>query len=493
MSSTFFGLETAKRGLNTHQSALQTTGHNIANANTPGYTRQRVNFKTTEPYPAPALNRPQIPGQFGTGVRAGSVERVRDAFLDVQYRGENSKYGYWNAQAEALRRMEEIMNEPSEDGLAKTLDRFWQSLQDLAVNPNDSGARSVVRQRGIAVADTFRYLSNSLTSIQEDVQSEIEMTVEEINSIARQLDNLNKQIAAVEPHGYLPNDLYDERDRLLDQLSELANLKIDYVKSGGNALDIAEGKVSVFIVASDGIEHLLVNGADLAAGPSPVVVDSDTNEVTIGGDPVELDMTIGKLSGLIDMHKEYTDMLENLDIMAYSFVTRFNEVHRDGWNLEAINSDPPAHNPVNFFEELTEISGAAKNINLDEAIIDSLDNIAAALTPEEGDGGNALKLADVKNEVLQDLPGTSTLQSFYQGIIGEMAVKAQEANRMQGNSDTLRSAVEQRRQSTSGVSLDEEMINMVRFQQAYNASARMVTVVDEMLDKIINGMGIVGR
>src|SRR5690554_5152495 len=132
MTSTFHGLETARRALATSQTALRTTGHNIANANTPGYSRQRVNLKPTEAYPSPGFNKPNIPGQIGTGVKAGEVERVRQEFLDIQFRQENNKNGYWGARYTALEKMEDILNEPTEDGIANTLDRFWQSLQDLS-------------------------------------------------------------------------------------------------------------------------------------------------------------------------------------------------------------------------------------------------------------------------------------------------------------------------------------------------------------------------
>ncbi|MFZ0474625.1 MAG: flagellar hook-associated protein FlgK, partial [Halobacillus sp.] len=219
MVSTFHGLEVAKRGLFTQQSALYTTGHNISNANTEGYTRQRVNFEQTGPYPAASRNRAEIPGQMGTGVQAQSIERVRTQFLDDQYRGENNRSGYYSIMASSMERMEEVMNEPSENGLAKTMDRFWQSLQDLSVNPEDSGARSVVRQRGKAVAETFNYLSNTIHTMQLDVKNEVSVTTKEINSLASQINNVNKQIAELEPHGYVANDLYDERDRLIDQLS----------------------------------------------------------------------------------------------------------------------------------------------------------------------------------------------------------------------------------------------------------------------------------
>lgn len=252
MVSTFHGLESARRGMTTQQYALQVTGQNIANANTPGYSRQRVNFTQTESYPAPAMNRPQIPGQMGTGVEAGSIQRVRESFLDVQFRGENTKSGYWGARSEALEKMEDIMNEPSDNGLSKTLDQFWQSLQDLAVNPEDDGARSVVRQRGVAVAETFNYLSTSLSTIRDDIKSQVDISVKEINSIAEQINNINQQISEIEPHGYLPNDLYDERDQLVDRLSQLVNVKVTKTSSSTTASPIAEGKYTIEITDASG-------------------------------------------------------------------------------------------------------------------------------------------------------------------------------------------------------------------------------------------------
>lgn len=252
MRSTFHGLEVAKRGMFTQQSALYVTGHNIANANTPGYSRQRVNFVQTEPYPPASMNRPQIPGQMGTGVEAGSIERVRDSFLDIQYRGENNKLGYWEARADALKKMEDIMNEPSDSGLSKTMDQFWQALQDLSVNPENEGARSVVRQRGLAVVETFHYLYDSLSQIKKDLGHEIGVTITEINSLAQQISKINQQISEIEPNGYLPNDLYDERDRLIDELSKLVNVQVEKVPSGGNALKIAEGTYNIYLVDSNG-------------------------------------------------------------------------------------------------------------------------------------------------------------------------------------------------------------------------------------------------
>lgn len=479
MRSTFMGLETARRGLSTQQYALETTGNNIANANTPGYTRQRVNFVPTEPYPPTGMNRPELPGQLGTGVKAGSVQRVRESFLDLQYRQENTKYGYWNARSEALARMEEILNEPSEEGLSRVLDRFWQSLQDLATTPSDPGARSVVKERGLAVADTFHYLSQSLLTLRGNIEYDIEVTVKEINSIAVQIDNINKQIAGIEPHGYLPNDLYDERDRLLDRLSEIVDIKVDYKKYDEKRFPLAEGLVSVTIV---GTGHQLVDGRGLT------YTEIDTS--------IEVRGQTGKLNALKEMYDKYTEMINNLDEMAYAFVKEFNAVHREGYTLETDASGDKVTG-IDFFLEFAdgEIEGAARNIKLDDKILESLDYIAASRSGAVGNGDNALRLAEVKNQTVTldgKLQG-KTIQGFFQEIIGELGVNAQEANRMKANTDALRTTVDVRRESVSGVSLDEEMINLVRFQHAYNASARMVTTIDQILDKIINGMGIVGR
>ncbi|WP_062237763.1 flagellar hook-associated protein FlgK [Fictibacillus sp. FJAT-27399] len=500
MVSTFHGLETARRGMTTQQYALQVTGQNIANANTAGYSRQRVNFTQTEPYPAPAMNRPQIPGQMGTGVQAGSIQRVREDFLDVQFRGENTKSGYWGAKSEALGKMEDIMNEPSDNGLSKTLDQFWQSLQDLATNPEDDGARSVVRQRGVAVAETFNYLSNSLSTIRDDINSQVDISVKEINSIAEQINNINQQISEIEPHGYLPNDLYDERDNLVDQLSQLVNVKVTKTASGGQTSPQAIGKYTIEITDPSGASlGTLVDGNSAPLSFQSLSInesDGNISGFSVGGKPLTSTSLGGKLEGMTSAYNnDYPAMLDQLDNLALDFAKAFNDVHSKGWSLNDINNG--TQTPHDFFalqgaasdqtkiDDTTQAKGAAKLLQVSTSITDDLKNIAAATSKAAGDGSNALNLAGVKD--------TTNLKSKYEAAIGKMAVDAQQANRMSANSDTLASSVDQRRQSVSGVSLDEEMTNMIQFQHAYNASARMITVVDQMLDKIINGMGMGGR
>jgi flagellar hook-associated protein 1 FlgK len=519
MRSTFMGLETARRGMFTQQSALYTTGHNISNANTPGYSRQRINFTQTTPYPSVGMNRPHLPGQMGTGVEAGSVQRIRESFLDVQFRTENTKMGYYGAMSESLTKMEEIMNEPSESGLHSTLEKFWNALQDLSSHTENTGARDVVAASGQMVADTLNYYYNSLTRVQDDIGSQAEVKVEEINAIVSQIDHLNKQIAAVEPHGYLPNDLYDERDMLVDSLSSLVNVKVSKVipDNYGNAKKIADGLYNIEIVQQDGksynppISLLSVTKESGIAGTNKLELEKNPDSGLVSGLKIgtstitDFSNLSGGLAGLIKSFGYevesgakgiYPEMLAKLNNMAEAFAKEFNEIHKNGYALGA--SEPSG---LDFFQFTS--GNAAQSIKVNQVILDDSTKIAAGKTSgASGENANAQELADLRKKSFSEYSSLSadekaklsgSLDSYYSGIIGRLGVDSQSAKKDLKNSLILADSVEQNRQSVSAVSLDEEMTNMIKFQHAYNASARNITVVDEMLDKIINGMGVVGR
>ncbi|WP_404454307.1 flagellar hook-associated protein FlgK [Virgibacillus necropolis] len=523
--STFHGLEMAKQALFAQQSALYTTGHNIANANTPGYSRQRVNFETTSPFPTVSRNRPEIPGQLGTGVQAGSVQRIRNEFLDYQYRAENSKAGYYGTMSNALGRLEGLMNEPSENGLAKTMDRFWQSLQDLSVNPKNSGARSVVAQRGLAVAETFNYFSDSINSMRGDLKKQIDVTLKDANSLISQVDALNQQIKNIETNGFLPNDLYDERDRLIDELSNIVNIQVDYSKSSDGSLAMADGVATIKLVDKEGnpLGVNLVNGEDgthqeffvtysddKLNAVTGINVGGQVNEATgevEGGTNIPLENVTGSLKGFIDSYGyedtngsikgTYTEMLASLDKMAFEFAKKFNDVHDDGKDLAGTWGGAFFTTNGNDFDELDSTkenySGSAASITVNAAIVEDPDLIAASENGDMGNGANASLLADVFETPLDGLGKNTSAKTFYESLIGDLGVNAQEANRMAENTGVLKAQVENQRMSVSSVSLDEEMANMIKFQHAYNAAARSLTAADELLNRIINNLGIVGR
>ncbi|WP_100010415.1 flagellar hook-associated protein FlgK [Lentibacillus sediminis] len=494
--STFYGLEMAKQALFAQQAALHTTGHNISNANTEGYSRQRVNFETNIPFPGASRNRPEIPGQIGTGVQVGAVERIRNEYLDGQFRSENSKAGFWETKADALRRMENVLNEPSEAGLSHSMDQLWQSLQDLSVNPENSGARSVVLQRGQALAETFQYLSQSLNTIRGDLKTEIDTKLNNANSLLTQIQEINVQVKHSETHGYLTNDLYDRRDNLIDELSNIMPISTSYDNSHATS-EMAAGVVTITVVGENGASLTLLDGisGEVQQFDEAVTETVDgvevISDITAGGVSLPFKDANGSLSGLIeayghtfngDVEGEFTSVLSSLDQAAKSFVDAFNEVHREGTGLDGSTG-------VNFFSEIGEVSGAAGAI---EVALEEPDQIAASLNGNMGDGQNALELAQVFDEDLDGLDNSS-VKDFYEGVIGSLGVQAQEANRMADNTGMLRSQVENQRMSVSSVSLDEEMSNMIKFQHAYNAAARTMTATDELLDRVINNMGLVGR
>ena len=548
MASTFMGLETNKRGLYTQQSALYTTGHNISNANTLGYSRQRVNMEATAGFPGIGLNSGTMPGFLGTGVQAGSIQRIRDGFVDQQYRGESNKLGFWDTKSKAITQMEDVLTEPSAYGLQKSLSEFWTSLQTLATNPENGGARAVVVQRGIAVADSFNYMHKSLTEIQTNLGKEIDVAAVDINSMLEQVADLNRQITEVEPNGYLPNDLYDRRDLILDELAAYFPIEVERVPSGGRASAVAEGSLTVSMKMKDGSKVELVNGREsvtLRSEPTPLVaVASDgtvTNKpftgFTISAMGVKLDQNAtggtpthsfdqfsdtGKMKSLVNSYGTqdpadptktiskglYPDMIAELNKMAQAFADEFNKVHKGEPGPPPTYATDLEGNPgLAFFVDKKDAANTgsgvtAGNITVNTVIAGDPKRVAAsdsASAPipgpgagEEGNGNNAKKLAAIQFVGIPALQG-ATIQTFYSGVVGKLGVEGQQATKLTFNTATLLGAVSNRRDSISSVSLDEEMTDMIRFQQAYNASARMITVVDETLDKIINGMGLAGR
>ena len=571
------GLEASKRGLFTQQSALYTTGHNISNANTQGYTRQRVNMEATLGYPGSGLNAPTTAGHIGTGVQAQSVQRMRDDFVDRQFRQETNKLGYWDSRTKAISQMEDILSEPSDFGLNKAFDDFWQAMQDVGSKPKEAAARQVAISKAEALADSFNYIHTQITQVKQNLGNEIDVSINDINSILKQIAALNDQIQSVEPNGYMPNDLYDARDVLVDNLNDFMPVTIERVPSGGNALAIAEGSYTIkfngvelvnsrqyaeltaysgtltpsgTVDAERFVPQLDTDGKPVRGADGKTVYDSYTDtyqqyanitkvngevdsepfaglliskigfppDSTVGqlvsstdGNAVippagqdqfeknEFEASKGKLLALIDsygysttdttgttvVNGYYPEMLGNLDRLAQVFIAEFNAQHMQGHVLNA--ADPADTNGKEFF-----VGTSASTIRVDNAIINNTNLLAASnASAEEGNGQGAFDLANLQLKGVMDLDGAS-FQTFYTGLIGRLGVDGEESERLRFNSETIRLSVENNRASMNSVSLDEEMTNLITFQQAYNANARMITVVDETLDKIINGMGRVG-
>ncbi len=508
MGSTFMGLETGRRAVTTNQWALQSTGNNIANAGTEGFSRQRLVMGTTEQLSI-SLGSGRN-GQVGTGVRGEMIERIRDIMLDKQYRDEVTKVSYYGTKEAAFGRMEDIINEPSDTGLAKAFDGFWESLQTLSTNPQDSGARSVVRQKAETLAQTFNYMSKAINQVKSDLKSEIDVSTKKVNDLLQKINNINIEIHTVEPLGALPNALYDERDRYLDELAQYTDFEkvaVDAQDIGngkmGNALRNAEGRIDIELKMPDGTKIKAVDAKASSAVTLRFTENADGiyNGLEVNGVAQTFDttkgFTTGRLSGLLEMYGqerngqavgEYVKMESQLDEMAKTFADAFNAAHATN-----LKKDGTAGSNAFFTGAGGDITAATISVGAD--IKASLDNIATSTDGNIGDSQGALKLAKMKTASITFTKSntTTTIGSFYQNVICNMAVSTDQVARLGKSAAVLMESADQRRMSMSAVSIDEEMTMMIQYQHAYNAAARNITTVDEMLDKIINGMGLVGR
>ncbi len=468
-------LEVAKRALQAQQLAQEVTGHNIANANTEGYSRQEAVMVTTRPYANPTFQSRTTPGQVGTGVKISTVRRHRDDFLDFEIRKEKSDLGAWNAKHKLYGELEVVFAEPQDTGFNEVLNNFWNSWQELSVNPENFAIRSQLKEQAISLTTAINQISNNLRDIRLDLNEEIKVKVDEVNSIAQRIKDLNDQIAKVELSGDKANDYRDKRDLLLDKLSEIVNIDYNemdngmvYVRVGGRTL-----------VSGMFIHKLEARSSNYDAQMVDVYWENTHDKPLL---------TTGELKGLLESRDEIIPHYQSMmDDFAKTLVEEVNKIHKKGYGMaDSILSPPPERD---FFE-----GTSAENIRVNDDIIYDPNLIAASQSGRAGDGKIALEIAELQNSLFNI--GTKrniTFSQYYQGMVADLGVEAQRGKRMAQNQDMLVKKLENYRESYSGVSLDEETSNMLRYQHAYNAAARFMTTIDEMLTKLIDGTGVVGR
>ena len=313
MRTTFFGLNIGAKGLAAQQRALDVTGHNIANANTVGYTRQDIVMQSDTPVKTSS-------GFVGTGVKVTDIRRMRDNYLDLQYRTENKFMGYWNFKDNTLQKIELIINEPSDGGLRTTMDRFWGAWEDLSRKPESSAVRTTVIETGQAVVETFNHMDRQFSELRDDIDNSINVNIREVNSIALQVRDLNYQILKGEAQGPKANDLRDKRDLLLDQMAEIIDIEVIEDKWGSTTITIG-GRA---IVAGNVIN-------EVASRPD---AENDALTKILWADGTEVNIRSGQLKGMLEARDEIVvDFMDKLDKMAYSFALKLNEVHSQGFHI----------------------------------------------------------------------------------------------------------------------------------------------------------------
>lgn len=508
MRSTFHTLETAKRSLFTQQAAINTAGHNIANANTKGYSRQIVGMTAARPIEAYGLSRSVAAGQLGTGVEFTEITRVRTAFLDDQFRNQNKMVGTYSVQADTLDKLESIVNEPGDTGIRTVLENFWKGWSDLSKDPENVTGRKIVRENALALIDAFNQTDKQLTDLANDLTQNIGVKATQINTAIETIASLNTEIRRIEGLGDDANDLRDQRDLLVDELSLIANVTVAETEAG-------------YTVSIGGIN--LVDGSTA----TPVTADVLADAVQSG------DLNSGEIHGMIlsrdtfvAQYRQQLDVLANTiangqfevtvpagsvippataPVTAPTVVTvnGINGLHKLGYTLE--NPAPPATAVLglDFFTTAPGSTGfTAGSIRLNPAIEADINKIASSMRLDGGSvvkGNNtlALLMGELKDRsfafdetAIGGGVTNATIGDYYNSIVGAMGVMAQNAERNLTNSKTQLDQVDAARQSVSGVSLDEEMSNLIKYQHAYSAAARVMSVFDELMNKLINGTAV---
>jgi flagellar hook-associated protein 1 FlgK len=436
--SSFAGIQTSLRGLLAHQQAIDTTSHNVANANTAGFSRQEAVLGTTDPLQV--VTGANGTANLGTGVTVEGYRRMRDGFLDLQYRAQAMQVGDQQTKSRQLDQVELVLAEPSNNGIAAQLSKFWNGWADLSNSPDDVAARQALIDQGKNLAAAFKTVDAQLTTVKTQAASEyaaLTGTGGDVPAIANEIAQLNAAIKQFTANGDAPNDLLDRRDQLLDKLSNLGQVRVT---------DLGGGTIQV-------------NLGDAAA---PIVNDTTVTwpqALTNPGGQLGALLTISQTGGTIDTYR--TD----LNNMVKSLATAVNALHN------------PGGTGTNFFNTTAGSEAASINVNVTTATVKTSTSGAA--------GANDVALA------IAGLRG-GTPDQLYTSFVTRIGGDLQSAQRGEANATVLLNSIENRRQSTSGVSMDEEMTNLVRFQRGYQASARTMSTMDQMLDTLINRTGVVG-
>jgi flagellar hook-associated protein 1 FlgK len=438
--SSFYGLQTSLRGLLAQQRALDTTGHNIANASTAGYSRQEAVMAAS-----PALVIPQGAVQSGAGAHIGSgvdvqsYRRIRDTFLDLQYRAQATRLGNEAGKAEGLDRAELALTEPSDTGINQKLAEFWSAWGDLSNGADDISARTALIEAADSLAESFSIVDSQLALVGQQAGEEYAAFTApggEIEQIGKELAALNTTIKAFVTAGDTPNDLMDQRDQLLDRLATLGTTSI--VSNADGSVDVTFGGAGAPMVDSAGY-----HAEPLGTNP--------------GGRLGALKDLSTVPGGLIDSYRT------ELGTVATTLANAVNAIHP---GFFTVNHAPPA----TYGGDTLAVSATTATLFPGATTEASANEVARAVSELSGKGPD----------------------SAYNAFVARVGSEVREADRNEANAQALTDAVQDRRESVMGVSLDEEMGNIIRFQRAYQASSRAMSTMDEMLDVLINRTGRVG-
>ena len=444
-----FGI--AKTSLFAHQQALAVTSANLANANNPAYSRQIAQFGTLAPDNRGAFS-------FGTGVAVNDVVRIRNAVTDNQIRTNNHSFYDSQKKADVLGKVESLFSEPSEFGLSNLLVKFFNSWDKLALDPQSSALRTDVVQSGQMLSEKIDNIYTGIGETKMDVRAESQEITKSINTIIEQLHIVNKQIYEASVVGGGANDLIDTRDSMLEELSKYANLNVSI--DDNNVANVSIGGV----FAVDGL-HFKEFGIAELNGKLQFSTDNGETISRLNG---------GSLNALIDVHNnKLPKQMEEVERLATTLMENVNDIHSKGYSI----TDPPITG-LDFF---SHYEYGKLEINSD--LLDDPYNVAISEDQTSGNNSIALQLAELKNSKLLN---NKTMSENYSELISGIA---NEINLQQQNAESysiVLTQLEQTKMEYSGVSTDEEMMNVMKYQRSYDAAAKLISVADELMQTLLS-------
>jgi flagellar hook-associated protein 1 FlgK len=456
----FSTLNIGASGLYASQRAVEVASQNIANAGVAGYSRQQVNLAAATPSPGNTGARND--GMIGNGVTITSVSRLHDMLADVTYRSETASDGYAGARATTLDSAQSILG-AVDSGASASLDTFFSSFNALATSPSTLASRDGVLNAGGDVARSLNDASKQLTAITQNVANQVSGDVTQINNLAAQVGQLNGSILAASATGQTPNDLMDARDRAVDQLSQLAGVQTNTRTNG--VVDVFVGSTSLV----RGVDSYPLTAGSNASG-APTVSFADGTPATLGGQ-------VGGYMSVTTI--ELPGLQAQLDTFANSLISSVNAVHAAGTGLDGSTG-------VAFFT-----GGGAATIAVNPGL--TAQKVAASVTGAANDGDNAAALFQLRNSttaVSLSGGGTSSLSEALSTLAGRLGSLAAGSAQIQTATTAAVGSADKSRASLNGVSVDEEMVDLLKYQHSYEAAAKVISTADSMLDTLINHLGV---
>lgn len=466
---------------------METTGHNLANVNTEGYSRQRVLQQSATPIIQKGVVQ-------GTGARVKSIERIHDNFIEKRLQKAETEKNYNEMRTDQLDQVESLFSEIDKDGLNAVLNKFFNAFRELSSSPENETMRSVVRDTANLVVKDFNRIDKTIETYSRNIDQKMMSEVADVNSLLKGIADLNKKITSLEAAGDETGDLRDQRDLSVRELSK--SFKIHSYLDGKNN----------FIINAVNVGTLVSGGAyqELKAAPTDKTKSSNNMDGSVEiyfssrpSQPITNRFHKGRLSSLAHVRNNDLVTLKNkVDKIAFDFGNSVNAVHNRGYANRSININPVDGklqeqdfkgklSKLDFFNVSKTVEGAALNLNLSKEVLSDLSNIVTASDPNSpGDNQVAIAISKIQDsKIMSD--GTATLEEEFLKTIGNIGVEAGKARLDFEQSEGIVAQMNSLRERTSGVSIDEETAKLVKYQHAYQASAKVMQTADEMFRTVL--------